>query len=87
MKQPVKCKIGRWFESGYGLGLEVDTERTDPDLRWRTVGHVETVGKRKPYYRLRSGGEGGGYMGESRDFEDAKRQLLRAAGVTVVVEE
>lgn len=74
--------VGRWFESGYGLGLEIDTRHDDPDLRWVTVGHVEKVGKRAPYYQLRlESGTGGRHQ----DIEAAKRELLKLAGVTVVM--
>ena len=78
---------GRWFDTDDGWGLEVENpESIDPDLRWRTVGIIRKVGKRRPVFQLRDAGEGAGTWGNEYSEEAARRAMLTAHNVTEVVE-
>jgi RNA dependent RNA polymerase len=81
-----KTVIGRWYEAVAGPGLEVKTGNSDPDLAWRVAGYIETVGKGRPVYVVKAGGEEGGTIGTCRSMEEARDLLRKSAGVTLDME-
>ena len=75
---------GRWYDAVGGVGLEVQRGEGE----WRVANVIETKGKRRVTYEIRGCDDGGAYsLGSYDTLELAKAALVRAAGVTEIVED
>lgn len=74
----------RWYQSVAGLGIEIETVTSDPELAWAIAGAIELVRGRPIRYRAMVGsGEamGTGYghdLGQFDSLSAAKDAVLRA---------
>lgn len=80
---------GRWYEAVGGLGLEVETDNSDPDYQWHMACIIEKEGKRRPVYRIKINQQEESYFaaGSYATIEEAKTEALKTFKVTEVVEE
>jgi hypothetical protein len=81
---------GRWYESGGGIGLEIETDSDDPDFKWQIAGAIERQGKCRGHFKAMSGsgeamGTGyGHYVGTFRTVSEAQDALVKAVCCEII---